>query len=138
MTYATQQDLITRVGEQELIQLTDRADPPAGSVDAAVVAAALGHADALIDSLVGARYPVPLAVVPSIVIDYACDIARYRLYGDAPTETVQRRYDQAVRYLHDIQAGRADLAGPAIATSGGGVQHSAADRVFTRDTLSDY
>lgn len=139
MSYASQQDLIDRYGEAQLIQLTDRADPPAGAIDPDEVARALSFAAALIESLVSARYTVPLSPVPPMVVEVACDLARYRLYGEAPTDEVRRRYDDALRWLHDVQAARADLGGAAQnAPASGGVQYSAADRVFNTDSLSDY
>jgi phage gp36-like protein len=120
MTYATQNDLATRYGERELVQVTDKARPPAGIVDAAVVADALRDADAEIDARVGIRYVVPLPdPVPSIVVDTACRIARYKLHEDKATEKVRKDYEDALKFLADVAAGRANLPGVPDAASGG-------------------
>ena len=139
--YATQQDLIDRFGQEELVELTDRADPPAGLVDATVVARALADADAVIDGYVGARYDLPLASTPALLANLAADIARYKLYDEAPPEAVENRHKNALAMLRDIAAGRAklDIAGeePAGSTAGE-PQIDAPDRLFTRDTMGGF
>ena len=52
MSSATLDMLTARYGERLLLQLTDRATPPAGAVDSAIVDAALGDTDAVIDGCV--------------------------------------------------------------------------------------
>lgn len=147
MTYAIQQDLVDRFGDQELLQLTDRTN--SGSIDAAVVAKALADADAEIDSYLCVRYALPLASVPEIIARLACDMARYYLYDERATEQVSKRYDNAVKLLKSIASGAAsigvDSANAQPATEGG-AQVDANDRVFTTGrpskgtsgTLDDY
>lgn len=108
MAYATLQDLITRFSERRLIQLTDRLDPPAEAVDVTVVAEALTHADDLIDGYVRGTYALPFAVVPPILNGLACDIAWFRLFQE-PTEEARKRYEDALRSLRDIAAGKIKL-----------------------------
>jgi len=105
MGYANAQQMIDRFGEQELIQLTDRANPPLNTMDDAVLAAALDDADAEINGYLQARYTLPLASVPLNIARMARDIARYRLYDDAVTDAVQKRYDQAIKELERISKG---------------------------------
>lgn len=108
MTYATQQNLIDRFGEDELIQLTDRAST--GDIDATVISRALGDADATINGYLAARYTLPLeAPLPEILERLACDIARYALFDDQVTEIVEKRYKDAIALLRDVSAGRAEL-----------------------------
>lgn len=108
MTYATQQNLIDRFGEEELIQLTDREN--LGVVNATVVSRALADADALINGYLIGRYTLPLATpVPDVLERLACDIARYSLHEFKPTETVEIRYRDALELLRDVSKGRADL-----------------------------
>ncbi len=108
MTYATQQNLIDRFGEDELIQLTDRASR--GDIDATVISRALGDADATINGYLAARYTLPLeAPLPEILERLACDIARYALFDDQVTEIVEKRYKDAIALLRDVSAGRAEL-----------------------------
>ncbi len=136
MTYATQQDLIDRFGARELIELTDRADPPEGEIDAAVVAKALADADALVNGYAGKRYAVPLAPVPPLVVQIAGDVARYLLHGDAPTEIVKERYKQSERQLRDIADGRLvlEVAG-AVVRQSSLPETAGPDRTFSRGTM---
>ncbi len=138
MTYAAQQDLVDRFGEQELIQLSDRAN--VGSIDAAVIGKALADADELIDSYIAARAALPLATVPARLVRVAGDVARYYLHADAPTEQVRRAYTDATAWLRDVSLGKATLgddgvsaAAPVDAT----VEFVGDDRQFTRSGLRD-
>lgn len=108
MTYATQQNMIDRFGEDELIQRTDRAG--LGVIDATVINRALGDADATINGYLAARYTLPLAnPMPEILERLACDIARYALFDDQVIETVEKRYKDAIAYLRDVSTGKAEL-----------------------------
>lgn len=138
MTYATQSDLTARFGQTELIQLTDRADPPLEAVDTTVLASALEAADGLINGYLEARYPVPLASVPRLIVEAACDIARHRLYVGAAPDIVETRYRDAIRLLEAINAGRLRLgvdATGAAPTPADLVQFEAGQRVFEREAL---
>lgn len=139
MTYASQQDLVDRFGELELIQLTDRVSQAA--VDATVVAKALSDADELIDSYIAARAALPLATTPARLVRVAGDIARYYIHADAPTDQVAAAYREAVAWLRDIAQGKATLgqdgvtaAAPAEAV----VEFVGDDRLFTRAGLRDF
>lgn len=115
MPYCTQQDLIDRFGENELVQLTDRSDPPAGIIDSTVVDKAIADAGALIDSYLQARYSLPLVQVPATLERVACDLTRYYLHEDAVPEIVKANYDHSVSFLRQVSRGEAAV-GP---TSGG-------------------
>ena len=142
MGYAVQQDLVDRFGDAELKQLTDRVNGT--TIDAAVVAAALADADAEVDSYLITRYTLPLTAVPDVLKLTACNIARYRLYASQSveaSETVRNNYKDAVAWLRDVAAGRANLdpnASAAVPAGTGGPQYNKPDRVFNRDTLKDY
>lgn len=140
MAYATLQDLIDRFGEEELIQLTDRADPPAEAVDATTVERALADAGHLIDGYVAGRYALPMDPVPDLVKRLACDLARYLLHTHAATEVVKDNHRDALRALADIAAGRITLqaAGISAPAAGDAVQASAPERIFTRDSLGGF
>lgn len=139
MPYATQQDLIDRFGQAELIELSDRSR--SGAIDAAVVARALGDADAEIDGYLASKYTLPLDPIPLPIARIACDIARYYLHDDRVTEQVRNRYKDAIRFLESVVSGEVtlgvDATGEAPAAVGG-PQTSSPDREFTRDTLADY
>lgn len=116
MSYCTQSDLSARFGDTELIQLTDRTN--SGAINTTVLNQALADADAEIDSYLVARYSLPLDSIPQNLTRLACDITRYRLYENAATDTVQKRYDQAIRYL--VQIGNGTLALSQITTPASG------------------
>lgn len=107
--YATLADLILAFGEDEITQITDRAMPPVGAPDAAVAERALGSAQAEIDSYIATRVQLPIATVPDVLRDCACDIARYRLHGTMVPDEVSKAYDRRLGWLRDVSAGRASL-----------------------------
>lgn len=139
MTYATQQDLIDRFSQAELAQLTD---PAAGAtIDPAPVARALADADAEVDSYLGARYSLPLASLPTVLVRVAADIARYRLWDQAAPDLVKDRYREAVKLLQGLARGETVLAGAqALAPAAGAitVTVSARSRQFSDDTLDRF
>ena len=139
--YLTQQEMTERFGETELIQLTDRAIPPAGVVDAAVLTRALEDAGAEVDAYLQGRFALPLAAVPMVLKRIAADMARFRLYENRATEEVRDRYKNALRDLERIRDGKINLGLDAAGEASperGSVGLSAAPRTFSHDTLSDY
>jgi phage gp36-like protein len=112
MPYATQQDLVDRFGEAELIQLTDRDN--VGAIDATAVSRALADADAKIDSHIGTRYALPLVVAQPALVPVACAIARLHLYGNRVTEDVRTAYRDAERFLESVATGKARLDAQAV------------------------
>lgn len=140
MSYATKQDMTDRFSETELIQLTDRTGT-LDAIDDTVLARAIDDADAEVDAHLQARYSLPLASVPRILINAACDIARYRLYEDRSTEHVTKRYEDAVKLLRMIGKGEVSIGldtNQAVTPTTGGPQFDSPGRVFTRDSLADY
>ena len=137
MTYATQQAMIERFAEREVIALTDR--DSTGSINDAVLAVALANADAEINTYLESRVSLPLAVTPVVLVGYACDIARYRLTGAevVETETIARRYHEAIKFLTMFAAGKISLGldlsnAPAPVSPGGGVKFTNAGSIFSR------
>jgi phage gp36-like protein len=110
--YATQQDLVDRFGEEELIQLTDRSN--LNAIDVTAISRALADADAKIDSHVGSRYALPLASPQPALVPVACAIARYGLYGNRVTEAVRTAYRDAERFLEAVASGKAQLEATAV------------------------
>jgi phage gp36-like protein len=142
--FATKTDMLDRFGEREVIALTDR--DSAGEVDDTVLQRALDGADAEISGYIVSRYPAPLPSVPRMLVDVACDIARYRLTGTDVmcTDDIQQRYDYALKYLTKVGRGEISLgiesdgapAGGVPATSG--VKTTAGARRFNAASLEDY
>jgi phage gp36-like protein len=145
MAYCTQEELEQLVPEQDLIQLTDDAIPPA-AIDAENVARAIADAGELIDGYLRERYTLPLEPVPGLLNTLAADIAVWRLYARRanidPMEGVKERYRNALKLLEQIRDGRLALGAGALTTPETGCGSVAAftpgNRIFTRDTLKGY
>lgn len=119
MAYCTQQDMIDRYGEEELIQLTDREQT--GAIDTAVLSAAIDDATGTMDAYLGTRYTLPLASVPAALKRICCDMARYLLHGNAAPETVADRNGAAIEFLQAVAKGDLDLAVGNTSQNSGGV-----------------
>lgn len=139
MPYIVQADLETRFGSTELAQLTDRVN--GAVIDAEVVGRAIVDAEAEIDGYLAARYQLPLASIPAVLARIAADIARYRLWADQASESVRKRYEDAVRDLKAISSGSMviDGASPlAPSATAQTVKVRAPSRVFNADLLARY
>ncbi len=107
MSYCTEQDMIDRYGETEMIQLTDHAN--LGGIDSDVLASAIADADGEIDGYLSGRYSAPVTPVPKVLLRIACDLTRYYLYDDQAPEHVIKRYDDAVKFLRGVAAGQISI-----------------------------
>lgn len=101
--YATRNDLEARFGEGE-IQGLESMQTVANSIEEA-----LQDAAEEIDSYIAIRYVLPLPSTPSTLKRIACNIARYRLYFQSPTEEVENRYKAEIDFLKRIADGKATL-----------------------------
>lgn len=137
MGYCTLQDLRDRYGDDELIQLTDRDN--VGTIDVAVIDRAIADAEGEIDSYLGGRFDAPLDPVTKSMTRVACDITRYYLYDDNATETVTKRYNDAIKFIRLIGKGEislgVDAAGEAQESENLAVMESGGN-VFNRDDKS--
>jgi phage gp36-like protein len=143
MPYSTLADILERIAEKVVIQLTD--DDRLGVVDQGKVDAAIARADKEIDAWCGNRYTVPFADPPAVIREISADLAVYHLYArkvDKLPETRVEGQKNALRLLEKISDGKvslgtAQLPPAAPAAVSGGASFVAPDRVFTRDTLKD-
>ncbi len=101
--YANRADLEARFGEAEIANLEVMQSTP-NAIDEA-----LQDAVEEIDSYVAVRYQLPLPSVPSTLKRVACNIARYRLYFQQPTEEIENRYKAEIDYLKRVADGKAIL-----------------------------
>ncbi len=101
--YATRADMEARFGVNEISNLK-----AIQTVENAIEQA-LQDAAEEIDSYVAVKYQLPLPEVPSTLKRIACNIARYRLYFQRPTEEVENRYKAEIDFLKRIADGRATL-----------------------------
>jgi phage gp36-like protein len=102
--YAARADLVKRFGEQEIASLEDPDNT--GAPSAAVSQEALEDATEEVNSYVAVRYGLPLPSVPAPLSRAVCDVARFRLYKDRPTEEVKYRYERTVKWLEQLAAGK--------------------------------
>lgn len=104
--YCTTADLINRFGEDEMIRISDR--EVIGIVDESVVQTAIEDASVLIDSYLPVNVDVTLNAQN---LNRICaDVARYYLYDDGATSTVEQRYKDAVKWLEQVAKGLVKLA----------------------------
>lgn len=132
--YATATELSDYLGEDEYVRVADR--DGSGIADADAVTQALSDASSEADSYI-ARW-LPLSDVPSVLRRHVCAIATYSLAGNTQTDDQRRRYEDAIRWLTAVAAGKASLGIPPAETatsSAGAVAYSTQTRVMTRTTL---
>lgn len=110
--YAQPQDIIDRFGAREVKQVLE-ADPDPQN---ARLLAACADAAALADTYIARAHPLPLSSVPAALVSATADIARYRLHddqikegGDTGKTTIRLRYEDALKWLADVAAGKVQL-----------------------------
>jgi len=110
MAYATKADIQKRVTNAQLVQLTDF--DQGGEVDDEKITEALAKATGIIDSYAAGRYTLPL-VVSDQVKDLCVVLAVYKLYeGRGQQDVKKSEYDEAMRFLRDVSAAKAQLDQP--------------------------
>ena len=109
MSYATQQDIIDRYSEDQLLIIADRDND--GVADTDVVDQALEDASSEIDTYIAAKYELPLTTVPLVITRICVDISMYRLAADRDmaTEERRKRYEDAIALLRRISTGEVSL-----------------------------
>ncbi len=117
--YAIKQDIIDRYSEDLLwiIALLPADEEIVGrevdQIDDTAIDRALSGAANEIDTYINARYEMPLATVPPILIDCCVDIAIYNLAtGPELTDDMKERYKNRIALLTRISKGTSDLGLP--------------------------
>lgn len=110
MTYASRADLVDAYGAEEIEQREMALGNEA-------VAKALADADAEIDSYLCSRYQTPVPASANIA-RIAKQIARYYLLGSSVDERARKDYDDAIRWLKDVQRSVAHLVNAPAKTPG--------------------
>lgn len=101
--YATHDDLISRFGALAIAELESMHND--GSL---AVTNALSDASEKMNSYLSIRYQTPLNKTEHLKLVCA-DIARYLLYMNEPTDEVEARYKEALKWLQDVGAGKANV-----------------------------
>jgi len=140
--YATQADLESQFGAQEVAIAADR--DRTGSTDADSIAASvlksLTDASEEIDSYLATRYELPLATAPGVLTRVCGDIAMYRMSSDrgALTDEKRTRYEDAVKWLTALSAGKATLGLQDATDQVADLPQASSDnpaRIFTRSKM---
>lgn len=141
--YITNQEYLDRFGDRETIALTDENNT--GSVDTAILTAAVIAASEEVDGYLGKRYALPLSETPNIVKTITGSLARWELFATTRPESVEQAAAIARAQLKDLSRGLMVLPGaagvideqassrPSSGTSGDG-----SAPVFTDETLAGF
>jgi len=141
MGYCEVAELTELLSERELAELTaESGEQP----DEAVAQAAIDRAGAEIDGYLAVRYQLPLSSTPARIRALCLDMAVYHLFvrRGLADEVRRQRYLDALGFLRDVAAGRAQVTGadglepPGEAAEV--VEVSSQTRVFDRDKLSGW
>lgn len=127
-------DLQQRFDADELLDLAPL-KTDATKLDMLRLSKACDDASEEIDSYAGRRYALPIKSCSAVLVGYACDIARYRLHTDRMPENVRKRYEDAIKWLGDVAAGRVVLVGADLissASSGATIVVKQAATIFNR------
>lgn len=138
MPYSTLADILGRIPEIRLIELTDESSPnPTGTVQESVVDLAIQDADAEIDSYLGQRYTLPLAVAPKVLTKISLDLAIYALFlgrVERMPDGLEARRKSALALLQMIADGKMSLGLPESSTEPTEA-HGVSAKVSTGDSM---
>jgi phage gp36-like protein len=146
--YATVADMELAFTQAELIFLSNLdggyvAGGVIGVADPLKIDRALQQASARINAYIQARYTLPLLLVPDVLIQCCCDLARSILEKNQErSETIERRKEW-LTFLRDLAAGKVSLGLDSSETvvieeAAIGPEVVAAPRVFTSESLNQF
>jgi phage gp36-like protein len=141
MAYCALEDILDQLDEAELTLYTD--DAYTGDMDTEVVDAKIEEAGAVIDAYLAVRYNVPVDPVPAMLKSLSVDIAVFKLAArrNRESDSVRRRYEDAIKFLKDVAAGKAVIGGIDPPAGGGSRDYAritAEPRIFTRPKLKGF
>lgn len=140
MNYATVDDLLELLPEEELIGLTD--DEDLGVVHTGRVDAALETASVTIDGYIAGRYSLPFAAVPAMLTVLCVGIAGHLLYirRNRTSEPWEKQHDNAIRFLEKVGSGQLSLgtAEPAGTGTTESLSVSAPEALFGSEELDKF
>ncbi|EJY4049056.1 gp436 family protein [Salmonella enterica] len=99
MMYASAQDMRDRYDNLDTLLFQPDSDTP----NEKKLAQALSDAGALADSYLSAKYSLPLAVVPQVLVQHCCAIAFYYLCDQQATDQARDRYREALTWLREVK-----------------------------------
>ncbi|EAO8813723.1 DUF1320 domain-containing protein [Salmonella enterica] len=101
MMYASAQDMRDRYDNLDTLLFQPGSDTP----NEKKLTQALNDAGALADSYLSAKYALPLAVVPQVLVQHCCAIAFYYLCDQQATDQARDRYREALTWLREVKSG---------------------------------
>ena len=116
MQFVTKEKMLERVGEQELIALTDNEQPYTNLINDTKLNAAMDMANSEIEGYLSGRYKLPLAAVPPFLAAIGCDMAHFHgCQGNTQeTDRTVKRYENAVKILTNISKGVMGIGGSPV------------------------
>lgn len=119
--YISKQDIIDRIGERRLVELTDP-ENVSGAVNDVRVAKAISYAAGVFDSYALQRYQAPI-VATDTVKSLNLDLCLYDFYKDTASfdegiwKVRKAAHDDAIKLLQAIGRGLASLEGQMLITA---------------------
>lgn len=114
-------EFVERIGAAEAMQIAGSGRRDDASLDEDRINGELDAATGIIAGYVLPRYPTAIETPNEMLRGFCADIARWRLRGkggqsSGMAEVVKDRYDEAMRALRDISAGKLvlDIAAPGL------------------------
>lgn len=101
MMYASVQDMRDRYENLDVLLR----QPETDDLNEKKLTRALNDAGALADSYLSAKYALPLAVVPQVLVQHCCAIAFYYLCDQQPSDQARDRYREALTWLREVKSG---------------------------------
>ncbi|HFG4884543.1 TPA: gp436 family protein [Salmonella enterica subsp. enterica serovar Anatum] len=99
MMYASAQDMRDRYDNLDDLLM----QPGTDNLNEKKLTQALNDAGALADSYLSAKYTLPLAVVPQVLVQHCCAIAFYYLCDQQATDQARDRYREALTWLREVK-----------------------------------
>ncbi len=141
--YCVIADVQKMLPDDALIRLTD--DENVETMDTTRLQESIDSAGEEIDAYIGGVCDLPISgTVPSILGKLNVDIAIYNLYSrlqEIIPDTRQKRYDNALKVLSQIAAGKVSFGltpPPAASETTKGAVASYRDKIFTSDKMDQY
>ena len=143
MPYIDRAGLEQRFGVTEIAELLDDDNSSTeSSAETNSLARACEDATAMVDGYLSSRYGLPLASVPDLVVGWAADLARFKLWDDHAPEEVRRRYEDTISALRDLARSLISLPpgvdGAPAADGGFNSDGYSDERIFTATTLAGF
>lgn len=120
--YCTLEDIKKHLPEERIVELSDDLNPGrGGSVNEEIVDEIINESSVLIDSIISGRYSLPFSDAPPLLNKICIDLSIYNLSERRQwlDDSMNRRYDNAMKLLKMIAEGDILLGAPMPAESPG-------------------